>query len=217
MAENLNPNITGQSAASPNSPHLANPPYLGNSSYLEWGPVWAGAIVAVAFSTILLQFGASAGLTVGDAIRPDNTLSYNFIVAGLWILLVSVSASAAAGYISGRMRMKMNDAAPDEVEFRDGIHGVTSWGLATVIVAMATALTAAVASSLTAADVSTGPELSGEMQNWAANQTVIMGFATAAGSALGAAAAWFASVTGGKHRNDGTSHHVVVPSPLRRK
>ena len=75
MAENLNPNITGQSAASPNPPHLANPSYLANSSYLEWGPVWAGAIVAVAISTILLQFGASAGLAVGDAIRPDNTLS----------------------------------------------------------------------------------------------------------------------------------------------
>ncbi len=210
MAENLNPNIAGPNIAS----HSAASP---NPSYLEWGPVWAGAIVAVAISTILLQFGASAGLADGDAIRPDSTLSYNFIVAGLWVLLVSVSASAAAGYISGRMRMTMNDALPEEVEFRDGIHGVTSWALATVIVAMATALTAAIASALSTAAVSNGPELSGEMQNWAANQTVIMGFATAAGSALGAAAAWFASVAGGKHRNDGTSHHVVVPSPLRRK
>lgn len=179
--------------------------------------------MAIAISTILLQFGAVAGLAMGDAIRPDNSVSYNFIVAGLWLLVVSVSSSAAAGYISGRMRMTMNDAGPDEVEFRDGIHGVTAWALATVAVAAVAAITTSIGSVVASIAVSAATQLSPdqplspEMQAWVSNQALIIAFATAAGSALGAAAAWAASVTGGKHRNDGTSFHVIVPSLLRKK
>ncbi|MEH6741799.1 MAG: hypothetical protein V7695_25075, partial [Sulfitobacter sp.] len=41
------------------------------------------------------------------------------------------------------------------------------------------------------------------------NQVLIIAFATAAGSALGAAAAWFASVSGGKHRDESTSYNTI--------
>ncbi|WP_026481197.1 hypothetical protein [Ahrensia sp. 13_GOM-1096m] len=188
-----------------------------NSSYLEWGPVWAGALVAIAISTVLVQFGASTGLAMGDPIRPDNTVSYNFIIAGLWLLLVSVAASSAAGYISGRMRMTMNDATADEVEFRDGIHGITAWALSTVAVALVASISGSIASAVAAATVTETPELPANLQAWAANQALIVAFATAAGSALGAAAAWFASVSGGKHRDDATSHNVIVPKMFRKR
>ncbi|MEH6728585.1 MAG: hypothetical protein V7703_20755, partial [Hyphomicrobiales bacterium] len=125
-----------------------------NPSYLEWGPVWAGALVAIAISTVLVQFGASAGLAMGDPIRPDNTVSYSFIVAGLWLLLVSVAASSAAGYIAGRMRMTMDDADTNEVEFRDGIHGITAWALSTVAVALVASISGSVASAIAATAVS---------------------------------------------------------------
>jgi len=192
-----------------------------NPSYLEWGPVWAGALVAIAISTILIEFGASAGLAMGEPIRPDDTVSYNFIVAGLWLLAVSVIASSAAGYIAGRMRMTMNDANENEVEFRDGIHGLTAWALSTVAVATATALfgaiTAAVAAGAVDPSTANAPaELPANLQSWAANQSLIVAFATAAGSALGAAAAWFASVTGGDHRDKGISYHGVVPKMFRK-
>ncbi|MGJ8530354.1 hypothetical protein [Maritalea sp.] len=186
-----------------------------NTSYLEWGPVWAGAVVAIAITTILTQFGATAGLAISDPIRADNTVSYGFIAAGLWLLLVSVSSSAAAGYLAGRMRMTMNDASADEVEFRDGVHGITAWAVSTVIVAMAATLTGILTTA--ALVVADGPELSLELQNWATNQSVIIGFATAAGAALGAAAAWFAAVAGAKHRDEGTTLNVLVPSMLRKK
>lgn len=187
-----------------------------NPSYLEWGPVWAGALVAIAISTILIQFGASAGLAMGEPIRTDNTVSYNFIVAGLWLLVVSVVASSAAGYISGRMRMTMNDSTANEVEFRDGVHGLTAWALSTVAVALVASIAGAITSSVAVAAVSETPELHANLQNWAANQGLIVAFATAAGSVLGAAAAWFASVTGGEHRDKATSYNTIVPKMFRK-
>ena len=187
-----------------------------NPSYLEWGPVWAGALVAIAISTILIQFGASAGLAMGEPIRTDNTVSYNFIVAGLWLLVVSVVASSAAGYISGRMRMTMNDSTANEVEFRDGVHGLTAWALSTVAVALVASIAGAITSSVAVAAVSETPELPANLQNWAANQGLIVAFATAAGSVLGAAAAWFASVTGGEHRDKATSYNTIVPRMFRK-
>lgn len=188
-------------------------------SYLEWGPVWSGTLVAIAISTVLTQFGAAAGLAMGDPIRADNTLSYSFIVAGLWLLLVSVTASSAAGYISGRMRMTMNDASADEVEFRDGIHGITAWALSTVAVAFVASISGSIASAVTAAAApeTATAEIPANLQAWAANQALIVAFATAAGSALGAAAAWFAATSGGKHRDEATSMNVVVPKMFRKK
>lgn len=189
----------------------------GNVSYLDWGPVWAGALMAVAISVILIQFGSAAGLAMGEPIRADDTISYNFIIAGLWLLLVSVGSSAAAGYISGRMRMPLGDAVDEEVEFRDGIHGLTAWALATVGMAVAGTLAGIAASLVAAAPAADAPQLSEELQVWAANQSVIIAFATAAGAALGAAAAWAASVAGGNHRDEGISLHVVVPTAFRKK
>jgi hypothetical protein len=38
--------------------------------------------------------------------------------------------------VAGRMRQGLNDAKPDEVEFRDGVHGLAVWALATVLTAL---------------------------------------------------------------------------------
>lgn len=108
----------------------------------------------------------------------------------------------------------MNDASEDEIEFRDGVHGLTAWAVASFVMAIIGVATATLATMALA--ITEGAELSAELQSWANNQSVIIGFATAAGSALGAAAAWFASVVGGKHRDEGTSHDVVVPSIFRK-
>lgn len=185
-------------------------------SYLEWSPVWAGALVSVAITVILLQFGAAVGLALGEPVRADQSVSYNFIVAALWLLLVSVAASSAAGYIAGRMRMTMNDAVANEVEFRDGIHGVTAWALASVFVGVMSAVTTGLGALAIAGAKASVPELSAEMQIVAGNQATIVAFATAAGAVLGAAAAWAASIAGGKHRDEGTSINVVVPGMFRK-
>lgn len=89
-----------------------------DGSYLEWGPVWGGGAVAVALSLVLMQFGAGIGLSVGDPVLESGAVSWNVLAAGLWTVWVALVASAAGGYIAGRMRQRWQDATEQEVEFR---------------------------------------------------------------------------------------------------
>ena len=51
----------------------------------------------------------------------------------------------------------------------------------------------------------------------AASAGVVFNFASAAGAALAAAAAWFSATTGGSHRDEGIAIHGVVPPYLRER
>ena len=63
----------------------------------------------------------------------------------LYLVLVAVVAFGVGGYIAGRMRTPI-DASADEIEFRDGTHGVLVWAIAMVLTVL---LTWAAAQSLT--------------------------------------------------------------------
>jgi hypothetical protein len=73
------------------------------------------------------------------------------ILSGVWIIVVTVGAFALGGYLAGRVRSSWR-ASPDEVEFRDGAHGLLVWALGVVLGA---ALLWATASTLTAANTAT--------------------------------------------------------------
>ncbi len=186
------------------------------TSYLEWGAIFGGTAIAGAISMVLLQFGSAIGLAAGPAYLDDLSPSWNVLVAGLWVVLVALSSSAAGGYVAGRMRSRRGDAIEAEVEFRDGAHGLVTWGTATVvsgvIAASLGALSAAGATAMTKS-----VDISAEMLNISANVSSIFAFAIAAGAALGAAAAWFAAISGGEHRDQGLSVHEVVPKAFRRR
>lgn len=184
-------------------------------SYLEWGAILGGAVLAGTITMVLLQFGSAVGLVAGSAFLEDGSTSWNVLVAGLWIVLVAISSSAAGGYIAGRMRSRRGNATEDEVEFRDGTHGLVTWGAATLIVsALVTGLAAlsAIGASASAQQV----DMTAAIVRASANFSTILAFSTAAGSALGAAAAWFAAILGGMHRDQGLSVHELVPKMLRR-
>ena len=183
-------------------------------SYLEWGAVFGGAAIAVAMSVILLQFGAAVGLAVTDSVRSDGGASWNVLIAGLWTTLVALAAASAGGYIAGRMRSRFGDAVADEVEFRDGAHGLVVWAVATLGIGVVMAAVAAVPSM--AANVS-DVEPTANMLRWTANVSTIFAFASAAGAALSAAAAYMAVTVGGGHRDKGVSIHLVTPRMFRRK
>ena len=167
-------------------------------SYLEWGAVFGGAAVAVAMSVILLQFGAAVGLAVTEVTRADGGVSWNVLIAGLWTALVALSAASAGGYIAGRMRSRFGDAVADEVEFRDGAHGLVVWAVATLGIGIVMSTVAIVPAM--AADVS-DVEPTANVLRWTANVSTIMAFASAAGAALSAAAAYVAGTIGGGHRD----------------
>ena len=193
----------------------ASAPVIGDGrSHLEWGAVFGGAAVAVAMSVILLQFGAAVGLAVSDTVRADGGVSWNVLIAGLWTTLVALAAALAGGYIAGRMRSRFGDAVADEVEFRDGAHGLVVWAVATLGIGVVMAAVAAVLA--VAADVS-GTEPTASMLRCAANVSTIFAFASAAGVALSAAAAYMSATVGGAHRDKGVSIHTVTPRVFRQE
>lgn len=187
-------------------------------SYLEWGAVLAGATVASALSVVLFQFGSGVGLALTSPTLEDGSASWNVVIVGLWTLLVAISSAAAGGYIAGRMRSRWGDAVESEVEFRDGVHGLVVWGASTLAVAAVLAIMTALATvgiATTANVVAATPDPA--VVRLSTNITTLLAFATAAGAALGAGAAWFSAISGGKHRDEATSFHVLVPGMFRAK
>ncbi len=106
-------------------------------SYVEWAPIFAGAITAAAVSVLLLAFGSAIGLT-GVSPWPDSGMPWWFLalIAAFWFLLVQIGSYAAGGYLAGRLRAPLADATQSEVQFRDGAHGFLVWALGIAITAL---------------------------------------------------------------------------------
>jgi hypothetical protein len=54
-------------------------------------------------------------------------------LSGLWLLLTAIASFALGGYLAGRLRATGEPTTADEVELRDGLHGLLVWGLAILI------------------------------------------------------------------------------------
>lgn len=103
-----------------------------NANYVEWGPILAGAIAASAISFVLLTAGTAVGLSL---ISPLPGQSYGRTAAALaafWAVFVPIFSLLIGGYLAGRMRASWS-SNPDEVQFRDGVHGLLVWAVAVVI------------------------------------------------------------------------------------
>jgi hypothetical protein len=114
-----------------------------NDSYVDWGAIFAGAVVTLAISFVLLTFGSSVGLSaVSPWTSTARTVTAVTIGAGFWLLLVNIWAFACGGYIAGRMRHPWRDAQKSEVEFRDDAHGLVVWATAVTFAAVIAAVSA---------------------------------------------------------------------------
>jgi hypothetical protein len=114
--------------------------------YIQWAPAIAGALAAAALAFVLHSFAAAIGLAVSSTAPTwrDASLALQ-LLSGLYLVFVAIVAFGVGGYIAGRMRAPM-DASDDEVEFRDGTHGLLVWAIAMVITVL---LSSAAAQSLT--------------------------------------------------------------------
>jgi hypothetical protein len=137
----------------------------GGASYVEWGPVFAGAVLAGAISFVLLTFGAAIGLSAVSP-WPNSGASAKVIasIAVFWAMIQQIGAFMVGGYIAGRMRSRWSDATQDEVEFRDGLHGGLVWGVGIVIGAALLLATAGAAAR-------TGGEIAGRAAAVASSST----------------------------------------------
>ncbi len=176
----------------------------GGISYIEWGSIMAGTVIACAISLILLQFGQTIGLAVPET-YDDSYTAGKILTIGLWLLWVQLMASMAGGYLAGRMRGTWNNANASESEIRDGIHGLLVWGASS----LAAVVAAAVAGVLTAVAIHQGVDVAQSAQAEAARVSdalmrkygVIFGFSSVASSIVSAVAAYWMGTVGGDHRD----------------
>lgn len=148
------------------SPRVAEPsqPTAGSllpqTSAVTWSAIWAGTVVAISASLILLTIGSAFGLASvspwpGVGARPTTFT----IGAGIWLIVMQWLSSALGGYVTGRLRTRWQSLHTDEVFFRDTAHGLLTWGTATIIVVTVSVLVAALSAAATpAADVQVSAE-----------------------------------------------------------
>lgn len=101
-------------------------------SHVEWSPVFAGALAAAALSSVLLAAGAFLGLSLISAYPDQSHARSAGTLAAAWSLIVTIGSFMLGGYIAGRMRSSWHESGPDEVAFRDGMHGFLVWSLGIV-------------------------------------------------------------------------------------
>jgi hypothetical protein len=106
-----------------------------SSSFVQWGAVIAGALVAAALSLVLITFGSSIGLSVLSSSPTWRDASPALSIAsGVFLLLTALGSFGLGGYVAGRLRERWDPTATgDVVEFRDGVHGVLVWAIAVVM------------------------------------------------------------------------------------
>lgn len=105
------------------------------STNTDWPAIIAGAVVAGAISFVMGAFGSAIGLSLASPYEGASPATH-FIALTLWLLWVTVSSFAAGGYIAGRLRRRGGDATQEEVEARDGMHGLVLWAASMVVLAL---------------------------------------------------------------------------------
>ncbi len=181
---------------------------MENRSYIEWGAIVAGTVVALAITTVLLQFGAAVGLTqTSPQLSADANITPGFVLGtGIWLLWVQIISSLTGGYLAGRMRTPIADvnATAHESDMRDGVHGLVVWALATVLVVIAVGAVTSIA-ALTDNPVEDARRIA-DIPAAEKNATVIFAFFAAASSLVSAVISWAAATAGGNHRDTRADH-----------
>jgi hypothetical protein len=97
---------------------------MSPASFVEWGAVLAGAVLAAALSSVL-TFAAAIGLAATSA-WPNSGMAAKLIATlpVFWASTQQIGSPMAGGYVAGRMRSRWPEAG-DETEFRDGLHGAS--------------------------------------------------------------------------------------------
>jgi hypothetical protein len=121
-------NVGDSSYSSYGSSRFGGFPYWGSRSRISWGAVIAGAIVAAATSLLLSLLGAAFGAgSVGDlqaAARGEASAAGTGIA--IWAIIDLFLSMLFGGYVASRLSGTHSHL--------DGeLHGITMWGLATLL------------------------------------------------------------------------------------
>lgn len=117
------------------------------TNFVEWGPILAGAVTASALSFVLFAAGSAIGLSLLSPYPSQSYGTWAATLAAFWAIFVPILSLLVGGYIAGRMRAAWS-ASADEVQFRDGVHGLLVWATAVVIGGLLAYLAAATAAQV---------------------------------------------------------------------
>jgi hypothetical protein len=100
------------------------------SPYIRWSPSFGGGVIAAAVFFVLITFATAVGLAVSSTSPTWRDTSVGLVVlSGAWVVLTAIGSFALGGYVAGRARSTW-PASPDEIHFRDGLHGLLVWSIA---------------------------------------------------------------------------------------
>jgi hypothetical protein len=112
---------------------------IAEGKFVDWRAIFAGAVVTAGLSVTLMAFGAAIGLSLTSAAPTWRDSSpWLWALSGVYLLFIALCSFGFGGYVAGRMRARLRPLVVDEIEFRDGMHGVIVWALAIVIAAFFT-------------------------------------------------------------------------------
>ncbi|GHA44065.1 hypothetical protein GCM10008927_06050 [Amylibacter ulvae] len=190
----------------------------GDTSYVDWSSILSGAVVAAAIFYVFSTFGAALGLSLVSPYTGSGSVVAAIVATGSWMLWSTISSFATGGYIAGRMRRRIDPINSDEVDIRDGIHGLTVWAVAVLLGAVAISSTAGpaidAAPSIANAVIIPGDQTgtvaeNGDISKQALENvriySVISAFVVASALLISAASAYWAAGVGGRHRDEGTT------------
>lgn len=178
----------------------AGSPAEQSTSAVSWPAIWAGAIVASGISLILLSLGTGFGLIAaspwpGLGPKPETFT----IAAGLWLVFTQWIASLFGGYVAGRTRTRWNSLHTDEVFFRDTVHGLLTWALATTVIAGVAIISSSLAAGAVApSEVPISREAADAAREVASKFAIFTGISLIVGAFIACVAAAF----GGHVRDD---------------
>jgi hypothetical protein len=101
---------------------------------LQWTPIVVGALTATALSSILITFAGTIGLGVSSSAPTWRDASWAlWLLSGIYLILQALIAFGCGGYVAGRTQDPLEIGNTEEVERRDGFHGIAAWALAVVL------------------------------------------------------------------------------------
>lgn len=105
----------------------------GDAGYVDWGAIFAGAVVAAGVSLVFTTFAAALGLGSISVGQDGGISTLGLVLTALFVSVSVVAVYMLGGYVAGRMRRGVGDATNDETTARDGLHGLVVWGLGMLV------------------------------------------------------------------------------------
>lgn len=106
----------------------------GNTAVdIQWSAIVAGAFGASALAFVLHTFAGAIGISVSSTAPTWRDASMALVLlSGLYLVLMALACYGFGAYLMARLRAPVTGAA-DDTEFRDGMHGLIVWALATLL------------------------------------------------------------------------------------